>query len=54
LIIGGTSLSVFPAAGMIKYYNGNKMVLINKESTPYDKRANLLINVPLGDVFSQI
>ncbi len=54
LIIGGTSLSVYPAAGMVDYYPGNKMILINKDVTPYDRRANLLINMPLGEVFSQM
>lgn len=54
LIIGGTSLSVYPASGLIRYYNGNKMVLINKSVTAYDSEANLLIQAGLGDVFGQI
>jgi NAD-dependent deacetylase len=54
LIIGGTSLSVYPAAGLIDYYSGDKLILINKMTTSYDKRAKLLINVALGEVFSQI
>jgi len=54
LIIGGTSLGVYPAAGLIDYYKGNKLVLINKSSTPYDKRADLLINDSLGKVFKQV
>lgn len=54
LIIGGTSLSVYPAAGLLDYYQGDKMVLINKTVTPYDKNANLIINAQLGEVFSQI
>lgn len=54
LIIGGTSLSVYPAAGMVDYYTGDKMILINKDVTPYDRRANLLIKATLGEVFSQI
>lgn len=54
LIIGGTSLSVYPAAALVDYYRGNKLILINKTVTPFDKRANLLINAQLGDVFSQI
>ena len=54
LIIGGTSLSVYPAAGMVDYYTGDKMILINKDVTPYDGRANLLINAPLGEIFSQL
>lgn len=54
LMIGGTSLSVYPAAGLIRYYQGNKLVLINKEITPYDKEADLLINTGLGEVFSAL
>lgn len=54
LIIAGTSLNVYPAAGLTDYYNGNKLVLINKSSTPKDKRADLLIQESLGDVMSQI
>lgn len=54
LIIGGTSLSVYPAAGMIDYYHGDKLVLINKANTHLDRRAEVLINAPLGDVFSHI
>jgi NAD-dependent deacetylase len=51
LIIGGTSLGVYPAAGLIDYYRGDKLVLINKSATPYDNRADILINEPLADVF---
>ncbi|MBQ2282914.1 MAG: NAD-dependent protein deacylase [Agathobacter sp.] len=54
LIVGGTSLSVYPAAGLIDYYRGNKLVLINKSATPMDKKADLLIQEGLGTVFSQI
>lgn len=54
LIVGGTSLVVYPAAGLINYYKGNKMILINKSSTPYDSYANLVLNMGLGEVFSQI
>lgn len=54
LIIGGTSLSVYPAAGLIRYYTGNKLVLVNKSDTAYDHNADLLINSGLGEVFSQI
>lgn len=54
LIIGGTSLSVYPAAGLINYYHGSKLVLVNKTVTAYDGRANLLINNTLGKVFSQL
>ena len=52
LIVGGTSLMVYPAAGLIRYYNGNKMVLINKDKTDYDGYANLVINDSLGKVFN--
>lgn len=54
LIIGGTSLSVYPASGLIRYYKGNKTVLINKSIIPYDKEADLLIQAGLGEVFSQL
>ena len=54
LIVGGTSLAVYPAAGLIDYYNGDRLVLINKSATPMDKRADLLIQEGLGSVFSQI
>jgi len=54
LIIGGTSLAVYPAAGLINYYRGNRLVLINKSSTPYDSRADLVINLPIGEVLGQI
>ena len=54
LIVGGTSLGVYPAAGLIDYYNGNKLVLINKSATRYDRKANLLINDSLGKVFGAL
>ena len=54
LIIGGTSLQVYPAAGFIDCYSGNKLVLINKSRTPYDGRADLVINAPIGQVFRQV
>lgn len=54
LIIGGTSLTVYPAAGLIDYYRGNKLVLINKSVTPMDGRADLVISGKIGEVFSQI
>ena len=54
LIIGGTSLAVYPAASLIQYYQGNKLVLINKSTTPYDRNADLVIHDPIGEVFSQI
>lgn len=54
LIIGGTSLAVYPAAGLIDYYRGNKLVLINKSTTPMDGRADLVIQAGLGEVFEKI
>lgn len=54
LIVGGTSLSVYPAAGMLQYYNGDKLVLINKSATPYDSKADLLIQQGLGEVFGNL
>ena len=54
LIIGGTSLTVYPGAGLIDYYNGNKLVLINKSVTPMDSRADLLVQGPIGEIFSQL
>ncbi len=54
LIIGGTSLTVYPASGLINYFNGNNLVLINKDATIYDNLANLVINEKLGDVFKYI
>jgi NAD-dependent deacetylase len=54
LIIGGTSLAVYPAAGLIDYYRGSKLVLINKTPTPMDRKADLLIQAGLGEVFGQI
>jgi NAD-dependent deacetylase len=54
LIVGGTSLAVYPAAGLIDYYTGHKLVLINKSATPMDRRADLLIQDGLGNVFSKV
>ena len=53
LVVGGTSLGVYPAAGLIDYYRGDKLVLINKSQTPYDGKADLLIIAPLADVFGR-
>jgi len=53
LIVGGTSLGVYPAAGLIDYYRGDKLVLINKSATPYDGQADLLINESLANVFER-
>ena len=54
LIIGGTSLAVYPAAGLIDYFRGDHLIVINKAPTPRDKYADLLIKEPIGKVFSQI
>lgn len=54
LIIGGTSLAVYPAAGLVRYYRGNKLVLINKSPTPYDDHADLLLQCPIGKVFDKL
>mgnify|MGYP002696229477 CR=1 FL=1 len=50
LIIGGTSLTVYPAAGLIDYYGGKKLVLINKSVTSMDSRADLVISGPIGEI----
>ena len=54
LIVGGTSLSVYPAAGLLQYYRGNKLVLINRTPTPYDSEANLILADNIGEVFSKL
>ena len=54
LIIGGTSLAVYPAAGLIRYYRGNRLALINKSATPYDREAGLVINASLGEVLGAV
>ncbi len=54
LIVGGTSLAVYPAAGLIRYYQGHRLVLINKSATPYDAEADLLIAGKIGEVFSKL
>ena len=54
LIVGGTSLSVYPAASFLRYFEGKHLVLINKSATPYDKNADLLIQAGLGEVFSKL
>lgn len=50
LIVGGTSLTVYPAAGLIDYYRGSRLVLINKSVTPMDSRADLVISGPIGEI----
>ena len=54
LIIGGTSLAVYPAASLIDYFSGKHLVVINRDATPRDRMADLVINEPIGQVFSQI
>ena len=54
LIIGGTSLSVYPAASLIDYFQGRYLVVINRDKTPRDSVADLVINAPIGQVFEQI
>ena len=54
LIVAGTSLTVYPAAGLLRYYRGNRLVLINRDATPFDDEANLVIHDSLGNVFSQL
>lgn len=54
LIIGGTSLVVYPAASFIRYFKGKNLILINKSETQYDNMADLIINEPIGEVFKQI
>ncbi len=54
LIVAGTSLTVYPAAGLIDYYSGSRLVLINRDETPYDNRADLVFHNSLGDIFSQL
>ena len=54
LIIGGTSLVVYPAAGLIQYYKGDSLILINKSATEYDSYANLIINEAIGKVFKEV
>ena len=50
LIVGGTSLTVYPAAGLLQYYGGNRLVLINRDATPMDGQANLVFRDPIGQV----
>ena len=54
LIVGGTSLAVYPAAGLIDYYRGHRLVLINKAPTPYDRKADLLIAGKIGEVLKGV
>ena len=54
LIVGGTSLTVYPAAGLIRYYRGDRLVLINRDETPYDRQADLVFHDSLGEIFRQL
>lgn len=54
LIVGGTSLAVYPAAGLLDYYRGNKLILINKAPTPKDSMADLVIKGSIGEIFSSL
>ena len=54
MIVAGTSLTVYPASGLINYFRGENLVLINRDVTPYDSRANFVINESLGKVFEKL
>lgn len=54
MIVAGTSLTVYPVAGLLNYYRGDRLVLINRDETPYDHRANLVFREPMGEIFSQL
>ena len=54
LIVGGTSLAVYPAAGLLDYYRGNRLVLVNKTPTPRDSAADLVVQGSIGEIFSQL
>lgn len=54
LIVAGTSLTVYPAAGLINYYQGKRLVLINRDATPYDSRADLVFHESLGKIMSAL
>ena len=54
LIVAGTSLTVYPAAGLVDCYQGNRLVLINRDATPYDDRADLVFHESLGNIFSEL
>ena len=54
LIVGGTSLVVQPAASLLRYYRGNKLILVNKSTTPYDQEANVVLHESLGKIFKEI
>lgn len=54
LIVAGTSLTVYPAAGLLRYYRGDRLVLINRDTTAYDRQADLVLHRSLGEVFEQL
>lgn len=54
MIVAGTSLTVYPAAGLIRYFRGNRLVLINRDETPFDHVANLIIHDSLGEIFAEL
>ena len=54
LIVAGTSLTVYPAAGLVRYFRGKHLVLINRDATPMDSQADLVIHDSVGKVFSQL
>lgn len=54
MIVAGTSLTVYPAAGLLHYYRGNRLVLINRDVTPFDDRADLVFHQSLGDIFTEL
>lgn len=54
LIVGGTSLAVYPAAGLVNYYAGNRLVLINRDQTPLDGRADLVLHGKIGEILGQL
>jgi NAD-dependent deacetylase len=54
LIVGGTSLTVYPAAALVRYYRGERLVLINRDKTPLDADADLLLPAKIGEVFARI
>ena len=53
MIVGGTSLAVYPAAGLLRYYRGGETVLINRSETPWDSRAGLVFREKIGEVLSE-
>ncbi len=54
LVVGGTSLAVYPAAGLLRYYGGKRIVLINKSPTPYDSQADLVLSGPIGEILGAL